>query len=374
MRTLIKADWVVTPDGRELKNGVVVVEKGKVKEYLPEEPEGDFKLFRVKGVLYPPFVNCHTHLELSWMEFDPDRFKDFFQWLLWIIGSRSTKTLEELKAAVKKGVRLLKESGTYYAGDISSFGVSPNLKFEGVELLCYREFIGKELNPKELPPPLSIHSVYSVSFEAIKAIAADSLERNYKFQIHLAETAQEQAFVKCQKNAFEELIYPVLGRKRYEKVCAEGVVDYLKRAGALNRNAIAVHCVNLTEKEIEELQRAEVSVVFCPRSNLHLKVGFPRVEKFLDYPFVGLGTDGLSTNADLSVVEELKTLYYRLNCQVPVKKLFPLITYKGAKVLGISDYGEKAVFTVAEGVFSSPYQPILKSRQKFAVLDFSNTL
>ncbi|ADU96332.1 amidohydrolase [Thermovibrio ammonificans HB-1] len=374
MRAVINPSWAVKPNGEVLKNPFIVIKNGRIEAYHRRKPEGEFKKWiQIEGVLYPPFVNCHTHLELSNLNFNPDNFKDFFQWLLWIIGSRATKTLPEIERAVRKGAELIKKSGTYYVGDISSFGVAPSVKLP-VKAVTFREFIGKDLNPKEIPPPLSIHSIYSVSATAIKKIATDSLERGYKFQMHLAETPDEQLFAKCLPNRFESLIYPTIGRKRYEKLCAEGIVDYLKKLNALNENLIAVHCTNLSPKEAKELRKAKASAVLCPRSNLHLKTGFPPVEELLTLEKVGLGTDGLSSNVSLSVVEELRCLYYQLGCRVPLRELLPLITYKGAKVLNLQHYGETALFTVAKGNHSTPFEPLIKEGQQFGILDFSNTL
>ncbi|RUM42775.1 MAG: hypothetical protein DSY34_01265 [Desulfurobacterium sp.] len=85
MKILIKADWIVTPDIEAIRDGYVVVKDGKIDGYYKRKPEGNFqKELNLKGVLYPPFVNAHTHLELSNLSFSPDRFASFFDWLLWM--------------------------------------------------------------------------------------------------------------------------------------------------------------------------------------------------------------------------------------------------------------------------------------------------
>ncbi len=376
MRILINSSYVVKPDGQVVKDGWVVVENGLIKGYYRNPPEGNFqRIETLSGYLYPPFVNAHTHLELSLLPFNPDSFPSFFDWLLWIIGRRGLFTEGEILKALETAEIELESSGTVYAGDISSFGLSPKFPFKKVRVKAFREFIGKEFSPEEFTPPVSAHSVYSVSFEALKSIAEDSLKRGYKFQIHLGETYQERLFVRCERNLFEEVIYPFIGRKRYERVCSENLIDYLKKAGALNENLIAVHCVNLTEKELNALTEAGASIVLCPRSNIHLKVGFPKVEILLGYDKLALATDGLSSNVTLSVIDELRTVYYALEGRVSVRELLPLITTSAAEVLSLDSYGEEAVFSFLPSLSAEvdPFTALLRGRE-FKVLDYTYLL
>ncbi|MEO2068557.1 MAG: amidohydrolase family protein [Desulfurobacteriaceae bacterium] len=370
MKVLVKADWVITSSLDAIKNGYIVIKNGKVDGYFEKKPLGNFKKeISLKGVLFPPFVNAHTHLELSLTSFSVDVFSSFFDWLLWIIKERITFSKDKLEIAVKKGLEELKSFGVVYVGDISSFGISRKFMKHGVSFL---EIIGKDLEIKNLPPPLSIHSVYSVSFELIKKIAKDAKDRGYKFQIHLGETVDEEKFARGEENRFETLIYPFLGRKRYEKVFTKNLVEYLKKAEALFENTIAVHCTNLSRKELDTLMKKSCGIVLCPRSNIFLQVGFPKVEHVIDYDKVTVGTDGLSSNVSLSIIEEIKAIYYRLEGNISTRKLLKLITINGAKVLGIEGYLEKPIFTFWEGVcLEDPFNLILKESTNFKVLDLS---
>jgi len=377
LRVLIGADWIVEPFGLEpIKKGWAVVEKGKIREFLRRKPEGDFDTtLELEGILYPPFVNAHAHLELSNLSFSPESFNDFFQWLLFVIGKRAAVSFEEIERAVEKGINLLRGAGVYYVGDISSFGVSPQIEAD-LNIIAFREFIGRDFNPDEFEFPVSAHALYSVSFEALKRIAEESLKREVPFQLHLGETKEERSLIACRENRFERDIYPLIGRERYPGPCTESLTDYLERAGALTPFLIAVHCTNLTKGELYQLAEAGAGVVLCPRSNAHLKVGRPPLKELLGYEKLALGTDGLSSNLTLSVVDELKALYYACWGEVRVKELLPLITVGGARVLGIEDYGERAVFTFlkCKRAYSEPYSPLLLEGVEFEILDFSASL
>lgn len=353
-----KVSCLVEPDGTIKRNVYLVVKGNKVLEKTFRRPEA-LKVKEIKGTLYPPFVNAHTHLELSALSFSPDKFASFFDWLLWIISKRQTFTEDWIENSFQRGLKLLESTGTYYIGDISSFGYSKKCPVKKFHLVSFLEIIGKEKDLKELQPPLSAHSVYSVSFELLKEIAVDSLERNYPFQIHLGEVVDEQLLVSGKSNRFESLIYPEIGRKKYPMPESENLIDYLRKADALHENTIAVHCTNLSEKEIEMLIKHNASIVLCPRSNLHLKVGFPNVEPFIGYEKIALGTDGMSTNLSLNVLEELKTLYYRLDCKVSLKKLFYTVTLGGANTLRIENYRVSPIFSYTPQTPENPLDFLL---------------
>lgn len=369
VKILIGADWIVTPKLEALENGYVVVKNGEIDGYYRRKPEGNFqKRLYLKGVLYPPFVNTHTHLELSSLNFSPDRFSSFFDWLFWIIGKRQSVSIEEVEKAVIKGLKESERYGVAYVGDISSFGISRQFVKRG---FSYLEVIGRNVDVALLTPPISIHSVYSVSFKLLEKVAKDSVERGYNFQIHLGETKDEEAFARCKGNSFESLIYPYIGRKRYEKICSKNLLDYLRKAKAVNKNMIAVHCTNLSKEELDSIMESGCGIVLCPRSNAHLKTGFPDVKHIIDYERVGIGTDGLSSNVSLSVVSEIKTIYYKLEGAIPVKKLLRLITSGGAKTLGIENYQKKPLFTVCkrEGKVKDPFDLLLSDCLKYELLD-----
>ncbi len=374
LNILIKAPYIVTHSGEIIENGSVVVKDGIIDAYFKGIPEGKFhEIVNLKGYLYPPFVNAHTHLELSNLSFSPDNFSSFFDWLIWIVGKRPLLTKEDIERALKKAEEELFSFGTYYVGDISSFGISRKFKFKHIKVTAFSEFIGRKFNPERLAFPLSAHSIYSVSFEALKKISKESLERGFRFQMHFGETVEEKRFARCEENLFEKRIYPLLGRKRYEWVCSKNIVDYIEKAGALNENLIAVHCTNLSESELDRLMEAGASIVLCPRSNIHLKVGFPKVEHLLGYDRLGLGTDGLSSNVNLSITDEIRTLYYSLGGRVSVRELFSLITVSGARALGLDEYSKEPVFTFSpsDELKLDPFSHLLDSKSEFKILRVS---
>ncbi|WP_456465054.1 amidohydrolase family protein [Desulfurobacterium sp.] len=369
MRKALGADYIIDFDMNIIKDGWLVFHNGKI-DFLRYEPEGEFheKLKLVNTIIIPSFVNAHTHLEFSLMDFEPSKIESFFDWLLWIISNRQKLDKEEIKNGVNRGIELSEKWGTSFFGDISSFGVSRNIVQNGI---VFNEILGKFFN-ENAEPPLSIHAVYSTSVETMKKVVKKSLKYGTLYQMHVGETAEEQKLVRGEPNLFETLIYPTIGRKRFENVYAENIITYLEKIGVLTPLLIAVHCTNLSRKELGKLMEKGCGIVICPRSNIFLKTGFPDVEFLIDYEKLAMGTDGLSSNTSLSMISEIKTTYIKTEGKVNIKKLLKAATIGGAKVLNIeSDYKRSGMLTAitTEKRISDPLTALLMDDIKVNAFD-----
>ncbi|MGV1049079.1 MAG: amidohydrolase family protein, partial [Solirubrobacterales bacterium] len=123
-------------------------------------------------------------------------------------------------------------------------------------------------------PALAPHSIYTVSEESLRWIAALGEEGGVPIQIHLAETAPE-----------------VEGC-----IAAHGVrpAAYLDRLGLLNERAVLAHGVWLDPEELALVAERGATVVTNPVANMKLAVGavFPHPAARAAGVAVGLGTDG----------------------------------------------------------------------------------
>jgi cytosine/adenosine deaminase-related metal-dependent hydrolase len=82
------------------------------------------------------------------------------------------------------------------------------------------------------------------------------------------------------------------------------VIERLHKYGVLSKKTIAVHCVHITEEEMDLLKDSGAAVVHNPQSNMGNAVGVsPVLDMIKRGILVGLGTDGYT--ADMT--ESLKT-------------------------------------------------------------------
>jgi len=111
-------------------------------------------------------------------------------------------------------------------------------------------------------------------------------------------------------------------------------VLYMHRLGYLRRGMLAVHAVQLGDDALGHLRAADAAVVTCPRSNLWVGGGMPRVAHFYAAGVrVAIGTDSLASVASLSVFDELAELR-RIAPDVAAASLLESATRVGADVLG----------------------------------------
>lgn len=169
------------------------------------------------------------------------------------------------------------------------------------------------------------HSAYMLSAEALTEIVASAGERDALVQIHVAESADEDA---------EQ-------RARYGSVPA-----MLARLGLLSGRMIAAHAVHLSDADIQLFAEHGVGVAHCPGSNAKLASGIARLVDLrrAGVP-VGLGTDGPASNDDLDLWEEIRlsALLARLSAHdataVTAAEALLLATRGGAEALGRRDLG-----------------------------------
>jgi 5-methylthioadenosine/S-adenosylhomocysteine deaminase len=132
-------------------------------------------------------------------------------------------------------------------------------------------------------------------------------------------------------------------------------VGLLKQLGLLAPNLIAIHCVTLSSKDLDDLQKGQVKVAHCPESNMKLASGVAPVVQMLSRGItVGLGTDGCASNNNLDLFHEMDTAakLHKVHLSDPTvmdaRTVLRMATIEGAKVLqmeqkiGSLEAGKKA--------------------------------
>lgn len=278
----------ITKIGRELKD-----------ETKEEIIDGHGKL------AIPGLVNSHTHLAMTLFRGYADDMA-LMPWLtekIWPLEARLTP--EDIRWGVKLGCLEMIRFGItcysdmYYFMDETAaatkemglraflsgvlFDARPELTGEAETFL--RDWSGDDL----IHPAVGPHAIYTCSEDNL--LGARDLAKKYDamLHIHLSET----------KGEVEESI---------KKHC-QSPVEYLDSLGLLSNRLVAAHCVWLSEKDIAILARRGVNVAHCPVSNLKLAAGIAPVVSLLRAGAnVCLGADGASSNNNLSLFEEMKTM------------------------------------------------------------------
>jgi 5-methylthioadenosine/S-adenosylhomocysteine deaminase len=272
--------------------------------------EGDEVIDGTGLLLCPPMVNGHTHAAMTLFRGFGDDMP-LMEWLRTKIWPAEEKLEPE---DVYWGVRLacveMIRSGTGRFFDMYWFGaeVARAVADSGLRATVSSVMIdqldpakGEAMRPQTLEwldriaaagdrvvPSLGPHAIYTVSSESLAWVAEIASERGIPIQIHLSETEQEVT----------------------DCIEAHGKrpAPYVDEIGLLGPLTVLAHGVWLDGAELELIAERGSTVVANPAANMKLAVG-----GLLPYPqaaaagvALGLGTDGVSSNSNLDMFEEVK--------------------------------------------------------------------
>lgn len=340
------------------KNIDLAIEKDKIK-YIGKISD-DFKADKVINgenfITMPGLINTHTHIPMSLFRSYADDLP-FFEWLNEkILPLEENLTKESVYLGSLLSIGEMIRSGItsfvdmyFYVDEIAkaveesgirgflSLSVTDGDKKGKKGLKQTRDLIEKwdkqasgRINIRIAP-----HAPYSCSDSFLKDLVGLSKEYKKGINIHVSESIEEV------ENSLRD----------YGKTPVERLNDL----GLLDRSTIAVHCVHLTDSDIDLLKKKNISVSNNPGSNLKLGNGFARVDDLLKAGVnVSLGTDGAASNNNLNMFEEM-TLASLINKglsknpeSVPAYKALEMATINGAKALdlegeiGSIEIGKKA--------------------------------
>lgn len=175
-----------------------------------------------------------------------------------------------------------------------------------------------------------IHSEYLTDEPFCRGLAEANRELKRRLHFHCSETRREH----------EECI------ARHGKT----PIAYLADTGILDNGGYAAHCVWCTDDDFRIMAERGVSLVHNPTSNMKLGSGFARIVRAMELGVnVALGTDGVASNDNLDMFEEmhLASLIHKGLAQDPTVlspwDVIEMATVNGAKALGRDDIGEIAV-------------------------------
>jgi cytosine/adenosine deaminase-related metal-dependent hydrolase len=157
--------------------------------------------------------------------------------------------------------------------------------------------------------------------------------------MHLAESGAEVEFLATGNGSWGGF----LGRRGLGHVAftpsGQSPVQYAESMGILHPALVAAHCVQADDADLALLARRHVAVALCPRSNLRLGVGLPRLEAMRAAGVrLCLGTDSLASADSLDLMEDVAVLRKAFPAVEPAS-FVTMATQGGAEALGLADLG-----------------------------------
>ena len=344
---LIKNAFILNPNNFEEKKQSLLIKNDLIAEISDEIDESNVdKIIDGEGkILLPGFVNTHTHLSMTLFRGLADDLS-LDSWLNDHIWPMEAKLNGEYCyiGALLGAVELIK-SGTTTFSDMYFYmeDVARAVDEAGIRaVLSYGmiDFGDAEKREAEIKENLTLfencngmadgrikvffgpHSPYTASEELLIKVRQLADEYNMGIHIHVSETEKEINDISAEK-----------GLRPFE---------YLDKIGFLGPDVVAAHSVWLSDNEIEIIKRNGVKVSHNPCSNMKLASGIAPVSKLIENDIcVSIGTDGVSSNNNLDLIEELKTasLLQKVSTLDPnvlnSHEAIAMGTIKGAEALGM---------------------------------------
>jgi cytosine/adenosine deaminase-related metal-dependent hydrolase len=368
---IARARWVLPIDRAPIDGGWIEWRDDRIAGFGPGRPSGDAQDLGDVAIL-PGLVNAHTHLELSWMAGLVPPAPSMDQWIQTLLRVRREGPPGGESAALEAMVRAavtMHATGTVLVGDISNTLLTPPVLDDvGLGGVVFHELLGfnapdpaalvrdaqarvaQEIDKRRkrdqreqdhLHFSLVAHAPYSVSPALFGELAKAAGEA--PLSVHLAESTEEIEFLRTGTGPMRSMLEALGVWTDAWTVPACGPVEYLSRVGYLRQGTLIVHGVHVTDDALEQLRRAGAVLVTCPRSNLWVGGGPPRLSHFYasDVP-VAVGTDSLASVSSLNLFDELAEMR-RLAPEVSAAALLDSATRQGADALGFGrDYGTLA--------------------------------
>jgi 5-methylthioadenosine/S-adenosylhomocysteine deaminase len=332
------------------RNGIILA-VGPASKLISAYPGHQVNLL-ANAVLMPGLINVHAHLELPAL-LDRIRAKSFSDWIINLIRAKRGLSSKDYQSATWVNIKTLIKTGTTTVGEICTHGVSPALiRKSGLRAMVFFETITMSQHAENPPSPpfvkggmgrliqfgYSPHSPYTVSEPVLRALSRFSRKKNIRLAMHIAESKDETKLLQGKKSGLENL-YRLAGWDLDSAPRDDSSVRYLNRIGFLSSNLLAVHTVQVTDKDIMLINKSNVSIAHCPRSNRETGVGKMPLKLFLDAGvIVGLGTDSLASSPNLNMWDEMRYAYrIHRSDGVSAEDIFRLATINGAKALGLDN-------------------------------------
>lgn len=353
-------EYLFPGHGPLLKNKVLIHDSGVV---IDIQDQGNFdpsELHFFKGIVCPGFINTHCHLELSHMKGMVDTGTGLLPFLKKVVGFRDIDP-EVIDDAIIRADKEMYENGIVAVGDISNKLDTALCKSNS--RIIYHTFVemfdfmlesmtadvinqythvfnghsGKSPNKLSFTP----HAPYTVSKTLFEYINDQNKDKNdITVSIHNQETVHEDRLFVENKGEFLHF-YATFGIEfRDFKSIGKNAIYYALDNMDPNKRTLFVHNTCTTANDVKAAEEWNKNVYWatCPNANLYIENRLPDYQNFRNEGArMTIGTDSLTSNWQLSILEEIKTIS-KYKSFIPISELLTWATSNGAAALGYEQF------------------------------------
>jgi cytosine/adenosine deaminase-related metal-dependent hydrolase len=343
---------------------LITDEHGTVIELTSTQDAGE-QIEQFDGTICPGFINAHCHLELSHLKDVIPPHTGLIPFLLDVVGKRDFP-METILDRIEKAEKEMFQDGIVAVGDIGntantletkrnskirwnnfvevlSFSdeMSPKRMQEYNEVLKAFNEAEPELEKDHFKSALVPHAPYTISNLTFKEI--NRLTPGAVISMHNQEHPAEDVLYKTGEGdylpflkifGFDASPFPITG-----KSALRSCLPHFNN----KQRVLLVHNTFIPEEDIAfaihyaKEHLAGVHFCLCPNANLYIENKMPPILKLMEQGAdLVIGTDSYSSNWQLSIASEIKTINERLP-EIPLETILRWATINGAKALERED-------------------------------------
>jgi cytosine/adenosine deaminase-related metal-dependent hydrolase len=338
---------------------LIMDEDGKVMEILAEMDAGE-EIERFRGILCPGFINAHCHLELSHMKNCIPPHTGLIPFLMDVVTKRNHDQ-ELILDCIEKAEREMELEGIVAVGDICNTSITLQTKCKSkirwnnfIEVLGMKDekaeanllqyegilhaFTGAATNMKSSLVPHAPYSISNKTFEGINNRTGHSI-----VSMHNQENpAEDELYTKGTGDFiqfFNKLGLPGSPFPVTEKSSLQSCLPHFNKQQRL----ILVHNTFTAEEDIvfamdyAKEYLSGIHFCLCANANLYIENRMPPIDLLIrNKAEIVLGTDSYSSNWQLSIASEIRTIRKELP-EIPLQLLLQWATINGARALERDD-------------------------------------
>ena len=312
----------ITEDGTVIGTGKLTEETGSTEYY--------------NGILVPGFTNAHCHIELSHLEGKFREATGMSGFIDQINALRESAPKEERQKAMRAQFEKLYKEGVSAMADISNCDESFAMKSEGpMYTRTFIEVFGSE--PQDAPAviedarklavkaaetgidaAITPHSPYTMSSDLLRMASAEGLKAGY-ISYHNQESQEEDDMIGFHKGPLYD--------------------NYIVHPAPFEEHILLIHNTVAHEDSVYAAEQIlkNCTWVTCPLSNMFIHRTMADLPMLMSMGVrIAVGTDSLSSNHVLSMVEELKCIH-RHYPGIPLQTVLTWACLNGAAALGKDD-------------------------------------
>ena len=353
----IAANYVYPITSAPIKNGYIKLDdNGTIVEIGQLDKECEDTEF-YNGILCPGFTNAHCHIELSHLKGLFKEATGMSGFINQINELRCAAEEPERRQALEEQMDNLYNQGVSAMGDISNCSESFDKKASSpIKTRTFLELFGtlpeeaedvisggKALEERArefgINAAITPHSCYTMSPLLLARAAQEGLKSGF-LSYHSQESPEEEELIISGTGALAENYKgrnlptpPVTGKPALlyflDRLCSFSGVPVKGRIMLVHNVATNQESIDAALSTLEEPFWA-----ICPLSNIFIHRQLPPLDLMRKNKLaICLGTDSLSSNKILSIVEEIKCIHANFP-HIGLEEILVWACYNGAKAIG----------------------------------------